>query len=205
MATIAMPPPAALPPPKLQQAPAIAPEDLLGMEGLFELVDGELQEKQTGFDAGDTTVNVTLSLGGYVKANGLGKVVSEVTFQCFPEKPSQVRRPDVAFVAADRLPGVPRTGHVSIRPDLVVEVSSPEDKVVDLDSKLADYQSAGIPLVWVFNPEVRIVRVFHPDGSSKLLTEADTLDGGDVLPGFAVVVRDLLPPAPRAVADSPQG
>jgi Uma2 family endonuclease len=194
MATIAMPSPAVVPP-TLGQVGGISPQDLLEMDGLYELVDGELREKHTGFDAGDTTVNVTLGVGGYVKANGLGKVVSEVTFQCFPLKPNQVRRPDVAFVATARLPGVPRRGNVPIRPDLVIEVTSPEEKVVELDGKLADYHSVGVPLVWVFNPELRIVRVYRPDGSSRLLTESDTIDGGDVLPGFSAIVRELLPAA----------
>ena len=200
MATIAMPPPAALPPMPVG-APHATPDDLLGMDGLYELVDGELREKPMAFESGDVTAAISSGLFVYVKANGLGKVVSEVTFRCFPDKPAQVRRPDVAFVAAARLAGVPRRGHVPVRPDLAVEVTSPDDKVLDLEDKLADYQSAGVPLVWVFNPELRTVRVYRPDGSSRLLHESDTLDGGDVLPGFAAVVRDLLPAA--VVGDRP--
>ena len=192
MSVIALPPPATL---RSPSDASTRPEDLLAMDGPFELVDGQLLEKHMGFDSGDTAVIVSSTLFTFTRAAGLGKVVSEVTFQCFPRKPAQVRRPDVAFVAAVRLPGVPGTGHVPIRPDLVVEVTSPEEKVTDLDGKLADYQSAGVPLVWVFNPELRIIRVYRPDGSSRLLTESDTLDGGDVLPGFAAVVRDLLPTA----------
>ena len=198
MTAVASPPQPLLqpsvPPTDAPAAAGVEPDDLLGMDGLFELVDGHLREKRMGFDAGETTVNLTLSLGGHVKAHRLGKVVSKVTFGCFPAEPAQVRRPDVAFVAAARLADVPGRGHVPVRPDLAVEVLSPEDGVYELDAKLADYQSAGIPLVWVFNPEQRTVRVYHPDGSARLLTAADTLDGGGVLPGFAAVVGNLFPP-----------
>jgi Uma2 family endonuclease len=108
-------------------------------------------------------------------------------------KPLQIRRPDLSFIASARRPAVPDDGHIPVRPDLAIEVISPTDVVYNLDEKLLDYASAGIPLVWVFNPVARIVRVHRPDGISRTFTENDTLDGGDVLPGFAAVVRDLLP------------
>ena len=182
-------------PPASADADSISPDDLLRMEqrGLFELVDGQLIEKPTGFLSGRTASLVDRRVGAFLDRHPLGELCSETTFRCFPLKPSQVRRPDLAFIAADRVSAVPEDGHVPFRPDLAIEVVSPKDGVYDLDDKLIDYQSAGIPLVWVFNPAARIVRVHLPDGSSRLLTESDTLDGGDVLPGFAAVVRDLLP------------
>ncbi len=67
-------------------------------------------------------------------------------------------------MTADRAHLVPDDGHVPVRPDLAIEVVSPDEGVYDLDSKLRDYRAAGIPLVWVFNParESRQVRVFRP-------------------------------------------
>ena len=105
-----------------------------------------------------------------------------------PHKPSQVRRPDLAFIAAARLADVPDEGYVPFRPSLAIEIVSPGDGVYDLDEKLIDYRSAGVPLTWVFNPAARIVRVFAADGSIRELIEADTLDGDDVLPGFTALV-----------------
>ena len=72
------------------------PEDLHRLEGgdgLFELVDGVLVEKHMSFGAGDTVVTVSSLLNAFAKQQKLGKVVSEVTFRCFPEKPAQIRRP----------------------------------------------------------------------------------------------------------------
>ncbi len=193
MAAVSLPP---APPPPV--APAATPDDLLGMEqrGLFELVDGELVEKPTmGLGAGKVASRLFRRIGDHAETHGLGEAVCEISFQCFAHRPAQVRRPDIAFIKAARLVGVPDEGHVPIAPDLVVEVISPTDNVYELDEKLADYRTAGVPLVWVVNPAGRIVRVFRPGRPIDELSAADTLGGEDVLPGFAAVVGDLLPPA----------
>jgi Uma2 family endonuclease len=61
--------------------------------------------------------------------------------------------------------------------------------------KLADYFAAGVRLVWYVDPKARTVRVHMSVEQSILLTGGQTLDGGDVLPGFA------LPPARLFAAD----
>jgi Uma2 family endonuclease len=189
--------------PALMSAPAtprppaarVTPDDLLSMEqkGLFELVDGELIEKPMASISGETAVIILNHLYPVIRAVKLGKLYSEVSFRCFPDKPLQVRRPDIAFVAKARLGGVPTEGHVPIRPDLCIEVVSPGDEVYNLDSKLADYKSAGVPLTWVFNPEQRMVRVFRPGKPIDELSERDTISGEEIIPGLTAVVGELFP------------
>lgn len=172
-------------------------DDLLALaEGKpFELVDGVLTEKPAiGFYAAKVAGELYFRLGSHVRTTGQGEVVFETSFQCFPHKPTQTRRPDIAFVVGGRLAEVPNDGHVPIRPDLAVEVLSPGDRIVALDEKLDDYEAAGIPLVWVLKPERRRVLIYRAGQPIDTLREADTLDGGAVLPGFAVAVRDLFPP-----------
>lgn len=175
------------------------PEDLLKMpDGKhFELVDGELVEKEMSIVSGWVTSQIAGSLNAYVRANHLGLVITEVgSYRCFPDKPDQVRRPDVAFVARGRLsPDQFQEGHCPIAPDLVVEVVSPNDLYYEVDHKVTEYLNAGVRLVWVFNPNERNVRVFAADGSVQQKGESDELDGGDVVPGFRVPVRELFPPA----------
>jgi Uma2 family endonuclease len=163
-------------------------------DGRFELVDGQLEQKSDmGFEAGDTAAIVISRLRAFVSEQKLGKVVTEVSFQCFPNKPSQVRRPDIAFVSQSRLHQVPVHGHVPIPPDLAIEVISPGDLIYKLDRKLRDYKSANIPLVWVFNPDVRIVRVIQAGHAPIELDENAELTGDAVLPGFAAKVFELFP------------
>jgi len=84
--------------------------------------------------------------------------------------------------------------HVPIAPDLVVEVISPNDRIYKFEKKLMDYRKAGIALVWEVNPKFRFIRVHRLNRAAERLEENDTLNGDPVLPGFSVIVRELLPP-----------
>lgn len=132
-------------------------------------------------------------LSVFAHQTGFGRVFpSEVGYQCFPDDPEKVRKPDVSFVCKGRLPGgrIPR-GHVRIAPDLAVEVISPGDLYYEVSSKVHQYLAAGITLAWVVDPETRTIEVRRADGSATVLTEADELSGESVLPGFRCPVKEL--------------
>jgi Uma2 family endonuclease len=174
------------------------PDDLLQMQeqGLFELAEGRLIEKNMSFLANETAGNITFILKSHFKStNSKAAVLPEQSFQCFAKKPRQVRRPGVAVIVADRVPAVRPLGHVKIAPDIAIEVLSPNDNVYELDFKLDDYRLAAIPLVWVVNPINRVIRVHRPGKPIDELRDGDLLTGDTILPGFAVSITDLLLPA----------
>lgn len=106
--------------------------------------------------------------------------------------PDTVRAPDAAFIAQDRLPaGRRHRGYFEGAPDLTVEVVSPEDRPAEVRAKVREWLEAGARLVWVLWPETRTVSVYPAHGDARDLGEADSLDGGDVLPGFSCRVGDL--------------
>ena len=76
-------------------------------------------------------------------------------------------------------------------PDLAVEVLSPSETPSDVLEKLDDYRAAGVPLIWVIDPDRRTVDVFSRDGGQRLLTTNDVLDGGDVVAGLRFPVGSL--------------
>jgi Uma2 family endonuclease len=98
--------------------------------------------------------------------------------------------PDLAFVRRDRVP-VDENGHPELAPDLVIEVVSPSPSGPSIEEKIALYLAAGVRLVWVVGPMRGTVRVHRADWSGALLSEADVLDGEDVLPGFRLPVAQL--------------
>ena len=169
------------------------PDDVLAMEdhGLYELVDGQLVEKHMGADSTIVVGEITGHLWLHNRQSRAGHVMPEQSYQAFPRTPGQVRRPDVSFVAAGRMPAPRPPGHLPVRPDLAVEVVSPTDNAYELQDKLADYRSAGVPLVWVVWPHVHLVQQHTPGRPIVELFPGDTLTGGDVLPGFAVAVAEL--------------
>ncbi len=126
----------------------------------------------------------------YVKAHDLGFVSGEAGGFDITEDITYI--PDVAFVSKARQVEPPRKTLNPIAPDLAVEVISPTNSASEIQRKVLDYLAAGTLLVWIVYPETRTV-VVHTSAGARTLTEADTLDGGDVLPGFTLPVRDIFP------------
>jgi len=56
--------------------------------------------------------------------------------------------------------------------------------------KIANYLAAGT-IVWTVFPETQTVEVYAPGKPPVRLCINDELKGGDVLPGFAMKVRDI--------------
>ena len=124
---------------------------------------------------------LTLSSAAYILPNGA------------------VRYPDAAWTAAGNvppgahIPGQPRP----YCPDFVVEIRSPSQfrpsDLAELQAKMTEYMDNGAQLGWLIDPLERTVRIYRAGRSEpELLCNPETLDGADVLPGFAFPVRQLI-------------
>lgn len=156
----------------------------------FELVNGEIVEKMPTREHGIIAGNIVTALNLYLRQNPIGRAAVEARHRP-ADDPHNDRLPDVSFVADPSRP-IEREGAALYIPDLCVEIKSPDDTYKEMRDT-ADYSLAhGARLVWLVYPEKRIVEVHTPDGFD-ILTDGDTLSGGDVLPGFALAVRDVFP------------
>jgi Uma2 family endonuclease len=104
-------------------------------------------------------------------------------------RPGLVRLPNVSFVSWDRLPS--RHYPKAPIPDLAVEVLSEGNTPKEMERKLGEDFQVGVRLVWLVDPDTRTVRVFTGADQSILLDTDQMLDGGDVLPGFALPLAQL--------------
>ena len=160
--------------------------------GKRELVDGRVTEMSPpGYDHGSSQLSLGARLLAYVRANGLGNVVTEVGF-VLQREPDIVRLPDIAFLRKDRLPsGRDGAKQVDGAPDLAIELLSPTDSLKEMEEKVDDYLAAGTGLVWLVNFRRQTVTIFRRGVAPKTLGLADNLDGEDVLPGFSMPVTEL--------------
>jgi Uma2 family endonuclease len=188
----------------------ITPEEFLRMPNQkdFELIDGELVSRY-----GDPSESRVSILSSWVGGQIFGRIYNfcegrqhgwcfpaDGGLQCFPDRPKTVRKPDVSFVKRERL-GVDQIGEgwLTLVPDLIVEVISPNDLAEEVEEKIEMFHKAGVPLIWVVSPTARNVRVLRSDGSTAVLREGDTISGEDVLPGFVCPVSSIfLPKSPTA-------
>ncbi len=157
-----------------------------------ELVAGELVVTPPPMPAhGESQAKTGSILLGFVRPRKLGRVFTETGFVISTD-PDTVRAPDVAFVAADRLPEsrLPR-GYFRFAPDIAVEVVSPSDTASGIRSRVRMWLEAGCRLVWVVYPASRSVTVYRSMSDVTMLESDDVLDGAPVFDGFGVSVSDL--------------
>jgi Uma2 family endonuclease len=159
-------------------------------EYLFELSRGALvREPRPGLPHGTAVVLMGKHLVDYALEHG--GVVTTETGYVLEEGPDTLRGPDVAYTRREPTPYRKPGGFVRGAPDLAVEVISPSNTWVDIQEKVQQYFGAGARLVWIVQPGARSVVVHTSPHESRTLREAETLEGGDVLPGFALPVAEL--------------
>lgn len=182
--------------------PAASPTRMVTADELFriaddglrrELVDGELRVMApAGEEHGAVAAEILVHLGQHVRSRGLGRVYTAETGFRISSDPDTVLAPDAAFVRRERIEeaGLGQ-GYRTGAPDLAVEVVSPHDSFGDVEGKVFDWLSAGCRMVVVVNPRKRTATVYRSRSDIVVLTEGDELDGGDVVPGWRLPVREL--------------
>ncbi len=160
-------------------------------EGLCELVDGLLVEKGMGYTESDLALILGTFLRAFIVPRNLGILSGESGgMRLFP---GLVRMPDLAFASWDRIPGRRRpTGPIAgFAPDLAIEVLSRSNTKQEMARKRLEYFQAGVLLVWEVDPRARTVAVYEAPKRPTVLKIEQVLDGGRVLPGFALPLADL--------------
>ena len=160
--------------------------------GRCELVRGELiPMSPAGSEHGAIALQVGSILLAFVKAHGLGAVFGAETGFQITRDPDTVRAPDVGFIRAEAVGGKLPPGFFPGAPDLAVEVLSPGDGASEVIATVEDWLGAGCHAVWVIDPKTCTVTVYHSSRKAMILTATDTLDGGDLLPGFHMPVARI--------------
>jgi Uma2 family endonuclease len=170
-------------------------EDLLAMPddgSTYELFEGELRQMPpTSGEHSRIELYVAFWLMQFVYRHRLGRVYGSDAGFRLKRSPDTVLCPDTSFVRNERIPQDDRQGIMELAPDLAVEVVSPSNTINEMDDKVAAYLESGTALVWVVRPGRRQVTVYTPDSPTRIFSEHDVLNGGDVLPGFSLPVVDV--------------
>lgn len=180
---------------RLHPAPGTATEaDVLvrpgGEKRLCELVDGVLVDKPRGYYESLLAALLIGFLRRFLDEHDLGIVLgADGTLRLAP---GLVRLPDVSFISWARFPGrqLPREPIPDVVPDLAVEVLSESNTEPEMARKLQEYFAAGCRLVWYVYPDDAIVRVYTAPTAVRVLGGDEVLDGGAVLPGFQLAIRE---------------
>lgn len=165
-----------------------------GNHSLYELVDGEIVAL-----AHPRKINSIIAafivrmLGNFVDDNTIAAYVLGADGG-YTLGEQDARVPDASVIYRDRIPDLDNRTDV-IAPDLAVEVISPSESPHHVSEKTALYLRTGTKIVWNVYPDSQSVDVWTQIDLKTMqvrrLTKEDTLDGGDVLPGFSLPIRQL--------------
>lgn len=158
-----------------------------------ELVRGEIivMMGPPRFRHGEIAGHIYGLVDQFVRPRKMGRAIIE-TGVVTERDPDSVRGPDVAYWSAERLPLNHRPEvYPNVAADLCVEVLSPGESPARIQQKLREYFGCGVRLVWVVDPDTCTVEVHRGVEPVRVLTEADTLSGEDVIPGFTCQVEEI--------------
>jgi Uma2 family endonuclease len=157
---------------------------------ILELIDGEIIEKVVSFTPAKVAARIVYWLMAYLMDNELGYVTGADGGYIMSDVDTFI--PDVGYISKLRLPEEPKR-EATVAPDFAVEVKSPTDSKREMRRKAEKYLAYGTKLVWLVFIEERLIEVYMPNLDVLVYGIDDTLDGGDVLPGFTLPVKDIFP------------
>lgn len=156
-----------------------------------EIIDGELFVTAAPRIRHQRVVaNLTGRLWAYAAEHG-GEVFPAPTDVFFSD--TNVVEPDVLFVTRDHLSRL-EDRFVRSAPDLLVEVSSPSTRKLELVRKRELYERFGVPEYWYVDIEVDLVQVYRLAdgyGTARVLGRGETIQA-EAVPGFSVKIEELL-------------
>jgi Uma2 family endonuclease len=155
----------------------------------YELVKGELVPLPSGtLRHAWIRDGLTAQLRSYLDAQRIGIAATEVDCRTIDDT---VRRPDLSYFSRERWLLVdPDRIPLPFAPDIAIEILSPSEKAVEVNSKVAEYLAAGSGEVWVIDAEnievlVRSVSGVRRFGAGERLESP-------LLPGFSFAVSEAL-------------
>jgi Uma2 family endonuclease len=158
---------------------------------IFELIAGEIVEVPSNPFASAIAGTILFFIKLFIRQNTIAGHVTGADGGYWVA--GERYAPDVAFISKARQPELARKGYNPNPPELAVEVISDESSAAELrDLRLKITNCLSVKtVVWVVYPVSQIVEIHAPGRAVKIIHSDGTLEGGEVLPGFKVALRDI--------------
>lgn len=147
----------------------------------------------TSASTGRWNANISGELFAWNKKMNLGEVFDSSSGFTLPN--NAVLSPDAAWIRSDRWKSLGKTEQhkfAPICPDFILELRSDSDVLTTLREKMNEYITNGCRLAWLVDPSKQQTMVYRPDGSVEVVPFSEKLNGGEVLPGFEVVMGEVI-------------
>ena len=141
----------------------------------------------TGSLTGDRNGELLFQIKLWNRQYKLGKVFDSSTG--FQLSNTAIRSPDVSWINIktwNSLSIEQQEKFAPIDPDFVLELMSPTDNLMEVQTKMNEYISCGVKLGWLIYPGNKQVEIYRKNRSKEVLDKPETLLGEDVMPNLTV-------------------
>lgn len=153
----------------------------------YELIAGKLVEKpMPTFEHTDIAFFLLMAYRDFDPDEKIGTMRQETGVRIADNVPV----PDLSFWLAHRRPN--RRTPTSPRPDLAIEIQSPEQSLKSLFNKAREYTAAGVQIVWVIQPNKKAIHIFRPgQPQPEVISKKGEITGENLIPGFKVMLEKI--------------
>lgn len=144
--------------------------------------------------AGRSHAQLVMSLGAKLVSyaeGGRGRVLGGEAGLYTRRNPDTVRGADALFISHERYARCGPLTFLDVAPELVVEISSSDNRPGEVAEKVQEYLSIGVDRVWVVSLRRKTVQIHRTGAQPETLGIGDTLRDEEILPGFSLPLSDL--------------
>jgi Uma2 family endonuclease len=148
-----------------------------------------------GGASGHRNLEIGMALGVWARRDGTGVAFDSSTGFLLPN--GAMRAPDAAWVLRARLDPLPaetKEKFLPLCPDLVIELRSTSDRLLDVQMKMEEYRDNGARLGWLVDPRERRVHVYRPARPVEILNDPAQVTGDPEVPGFVLELGPVWAP-----------
>ena len=145
-------------------------------------------EKVYDFTPSRIATHISTFFSAYLNEHEIGYVTGASGGYILTE--TDIFIPDVGYISKTRLPEMPAL-EAPVPPDLAVEVKTQKDWKRTLRYKAERYLEMRTQVVWLVFPDEQVAEVYVLDEDVQTIGIDGVLDGGDLLPGFTLAVREI--------------
>ena len=157
-----------------------------------ELVNGRpVPMPMAGRSHATYQVRLSAKLHVYAEGTGRGLVLGGEAGLYTRRNPDTVRGADALFISHERYARCGPLTFLDVAPELVVEISSSDDRPGEVAEKVQEYLSIGVDRVWVVSLRRKTVQIHRSGAQPETLGIGDTLRDEEILPGFSLPLSDL--------------
>ena len=143
-----------------------------------------------GFESSERNGDLYYQVATWNRQTQLGRTFESSAGFTLPS--GAIKSPDVTWIEKSKLENIPPdTAFPLVVPDFVIELRSKTDSLNTLQAKMLEYQTNGVRLGWLIDPQNQQIEIYRLGRDIKILVSPIALSGEEILPGFVVDLTSI--------------